>query len=95
MSKAKFTPGPWVNNGYNIEAQECSFDLAKVTVFNQGKANSHLIASAPEMYAKIESDIKRIEAQMMFKTKNDETLPGLKELRDRKLALLAKSRGES
>ncbi len=50
----KFTKGEWFVNGYEIQSKNCSVELAKITVFNEGKANAHLIASAPDMYKKIE-----------------------------------------
>jgi len=47
---SEFTKGPWSNDDYIINAKDCCIEIAKVTVFNQGKANANLIAAAPEMY---------------------------------------------
>jgi len=104
MSKTKFTPGPWqyaANTVYKLNEGRVNHFWLNVSATSNGaseieqEANAALIAAAPEMYQEIEGDIKRIEAQMMFKTDADETLPGLIDLRDRKLALLARARGES
>jgi len=48
--KAKFTKGEWRFDGYEIKSDGCLIELAKITVFNQGKANGYLIAAAPDMY---------------------------------------------
>jgi hypothetical protein len=59
------------------------------------KANAHLIASAPEMYEEIESDINEIkEFILTLKPYSDDWLFYTNKLK-RKEGLLAKARGEN
>lgn len=46
----KFTEGEWYVDGYKIKSPVCSLELAKITVFNEGKANARLMACSPEMH---------------------------------------------
>ncbi len=78
--KAKFTEGEWFVNGYEIQSKTYSIELAKVTVFNEGKANAHLIAAAPDMY-------KMLELLVLGDSINDTTID------DEVRMLLAKARG--
>lgn len=50
----KFTSGEWFVDGYEIQSKTCSIELAKVTIFKEGKSNAHLIASAPRLYRSLE-----------------------------------------
>jgi hypothetical protein len=54
MSNTKFTQGEWELLGYTIMSKDNKFDLAKVTVFNEGKANAHLMSQSKNMYKMIE-----------------------------------------
>ena len=61
--KDKFTSGPWINEDYSFEitSKECCLPIAKVTVFNEGKANAHLIAAAPDMYKALKSMVDMMD----------------------------------
>lgn len=69
MSDTEFTPGPWFVVGYGriIRSSEsgyagetiCVFDANRgETLYANHKANAHLIAAAPEMYAAIQYLLK-------------------------------------
>ena len=63
MTKPKFTPGPWIVLENEITAPKFiypkggDYHLAEVV----SRQDAHLIATAPEMYEKIEQLIYRIE----------------------------------
>ena len=55
MSKEKFTQGEWLlKDGYQVGIKvsfgDGFFTLASCQVFNEGKANAHLISAAPDMF---------------------------------------------
>lgn len=50
VNKLKATGGEWSAKDFEIRSTCCPIELAKVTVFNEGRANAHLMASAPELY---------------------------------------------
>lgn len=52
--EVKFTKGEWLVRGCKIKSTKCSIEIAKVTISNEGKANSELIAAAPDMYKMID-----------------------------------------
>ena len=54
MSNTKITQGEWYLDGYQIKSTVCCLELAKVTVFNEGKANATLMASSPLLYKALE-----------------------------------------
>jgi hypothetical protein len=86
MSKeAKFTGGEWYADSYEVKSTVCCISLAKVTVFNEGKANAHLIAAAPEMY----DELKAIRD--IFEAHDAEVFKDSIECLDN---VLAKARGE-
>lgn len=87
MSEAKFTKGEWMVYGdWAIKRKGTTEILASFEErgFNnqEGFANAHLMAAAPEMYEAIKQCRK-------FYHKN-----GLEDLRDELDKLLAKARGE-
>ena len=51
MSKAKHTPGEWVKNGVNINANNRVTYLARGNgaLYNEFRANAQLIAAAPDL----------------------------------------------
>jgi hypothetical protein len=63
MSEAKFTKGDWkISDGYRVGVEvsfgDGFFNIATCQIFNEAKANAHLIASAPEMYRVIEQIVR-------------------------------------
>ena len=87
MSNTKFTEGEWYLDGYQIKSTVCCLELAKVTVFNERKANATLMASSPLLYKALEDLLKELE-NLGF---NSETVNALK-LNSRKA--LASARGD-
>ncbi|AUR98282.1 coil containing protein [Vibrio phage 1.248.O._10N.261.54.F1] len=85
MSEAKFTKGEWrildkYQVGVNVNFGDGFFTIASCQIFNEAKANAHLIAAAPEMH------------QMLVQL---QTEGGLGIARHRQIdRLLAKARGE-
>jgi hypothetical protein len=67
MSDTKFTPGPWiVDKSFNADIQApdgldiatcCAEILNRHTDGEEGIANAHLIAAAPDMYAALEKAV--------------------------------------
>ena len=88
--KAKFTEGEWFVNGYEIQSKTCSVELAKVTVFNEGKANAHLIAAAPDMYNMVN---KVLEMQKQWYGYGVDTHMKLADMAKEMELLLARARG--
>ena len=85
MSKTKFTKGPWIikNNfqvGCEVDFGDGFFTLADCQIFNDGRANAHLIAAAPEMYEALEELYRTFEMGEALESKVER--------------LLAKARGE-
>lgn len=64
--KVKFTQGPWLVNRYSVGVKvdfaDGWFEIAKATVFNEGEANAHLIAAAPELYEALEYALPYLQA---------------------------------
>ena len=83
---SEFTKGPWSNDDYIINAKDCCIEIAKVTVFNQGKANANLIAAAPEMHEVLQSIINTWDGPLY----RHEMAPNIDKARE----ALAKARGE-
>lgn len=55
MTETKFTKGEWkIRDGYEVGISVTFgsgfFTVASCQLFNEAKANAHLIAAAPEMY---------------------------------------------
>lgn len=97
----KFTKGPWFNQDYSfeIEAKDCCIPIAKVTVFNEGKANAHLIAASPDMYKALESHLNTLGD--LYALDIDDVLPehegefrAVHALINKTELLLKKARGE-
>jgi hypothetical protein len=87
MSEAKFTKGEWkildkYQVGINVDFGDGFFTVASCQVFNEAKANAHLIAAAPEMYSELD-ELSGIIRRM-----------GVDSASDRIDLLLAKARGE-
>jgi len=62
MKETKFTRGEWsIYGGYEIRAKGCEIEIAKVTVFNQGKANAKLIKTAPKLYETLEFLLENVD----------------------------------
>lgn len=92
MSEARFTKGEWVVNGGWVDCEGvpiCSMGDEWVT-YDNDKANAHLIAAAPDMYAMLEGLDELLELL------DSQTHPSIEldcqqyEIRN----LLAKARGE-
>jgi len=92
MIELKATGGEWVADGYEIRSTTCPISLAKVAVFNKGKANADLMAASYGMYRLLE----RLEKFCDEVTDEDTRLYGeAKSLSYEIDDLLAKARGES
>lgn len=59
MSETKFTPGPWTTEDFNTQrfavyapnGRICQMDITRDSQrAEEGQANAHLIAAAPELY---------------------------------------------
>lgn len=80
MTETKWTPGPWhISGKKTIKAGDAWIGKAN---WQNGEANAHLIAAAPEMAEALE--------YMLAKFGRDMTTPD----HDRIAAILAKARGE-
>ena len=80
-----YTKGPWFNKGYEIQANGCSVEIAKVTVFNQGKANANLMAAAPELLEALQDCLDSLG--------NEFNLP--EDVQDAARFVIAKAKGET
>lgn len=109
MSNEKFTQGEWFVEEYHTMLDISVVEHGGVCTVHtdtamrehlidptpEQAANAHLIASAPDMYREIESDIDTlIEFIKTLKEHSNDWLFYTSEL-DRKEMLLAKARGES
>jgi hypothetical protein len=59
---SRFTGGQWYADNYDVKSSCCEIALAKVAVFNEGKANANVMAAAPDMYEALESVIMMVNA---------------------------------
>lgn len=74
MSETKWTPGPWsthpeelrggrywvIDGPVDVQDPECDEPLA-IHEIDNGKANAHLIAAAPDLYAALEKLLAKVE----------------------------------
>ena len=71
----KFSLGPWVNNGFNVNAH--AFDIAthdnskliaRVSIFTneietrESESNANLISAAPDLYSALEDIVRQLQA---------------------------------
>jgi len=102
MSEAKFTPGPWrfeADGDTNYAKIFCSSDPHDGDNLRGycGKANAHLIAAAPEMYAELEAAMnvfKFYQGHHAAKGHSDKEQTN-KQYADRIQKVLTKARGEA
>lgn len=91
MKEPKFTKGPWRLFGYEVKVKvnfgDGWFQICRLNVFNQAKANAALIAAAPDIYATLESVLSEFDYENS--TESDY------EVAKRIKSVLAKARGES
>lgn len=110
MIKTKFTKGKWqmsmlyntileINvNGLHICEVDCcgnfNEDTGVVSPTEEERANAHLMMSAPDMYAEIQGDIDKLKASLEIDGLDNMFYLDIKDIIERKEALLAKARGE-
>ena len=89
----KFTKGPWVKEEYSFDvtSKDCCLPIAKVTVFNEAKANAHLIAAAPDMYAMLK---EVADMQKQYYGYGMDTHIKLAKMAKKMELILTKARGE-
>jgi hypothetical protein len=76
MSETKFTEGEWKVSGFSVSCKGAGYIAKALEVFmckSERKANSHLIAAAPKMYAMLE-ELSGYDENQMHKQEIDKLL---------------------
>lgn len=104
MTETKFTPGPWQTHISEVRGDLCVISerawicgeiLNRVRSIpeEEARANAHLIAAAPELYAALETAIEEINHLRKFAGDNGAMIDDTDFVEG--IAALAKARGEA
>lgn len=99
MSKENFTQGEWLlKDGYQVGIKvsfgDGFFTLASCQVFNEGKANAHLISAAPDLYNELKKIHKLITEYASTGFTDEDLAMAIFESQSGRFKALAKAIGE-
>jgi len=88
---AGFTEGPWdIGDGNEVFSVPAYRSVAMVCSHTEGKANAHLIAAAPDLFASLRPDLIRVAADQIERA-NPAGAKVLRDLADEQNAAISKA----